>query len=219
MTFLIGLSALTRKFFTKQCPCLLLPSIHWMWLFAMNFTPAIPYFISEVTVEPRISGHFGCQTICPDMQVIRIIEPMMNPWSPNVGHFFKTPGIQLFKIWPWKSKVKVITPGFMVGLTSYGLASLSFHDNWPSDSSNTAFSKFNHENLKSRSWERSKFKAMKCVPITIDSHPFRSVSTGPPIPVILLFQHLTLKMQGQGHQPMMWHNYRFRQYSIELWMV
>ena len=32
-----------------------------------------------------------------------------------------------------------------------------------------------------------------------DSHPFRSMSIGHPIPEIRLFQTLTLKLQGQGH--------------------
>ena len=32
-----------------------------------------------------------------------------------------------------------------------------------------------------------------------DSHPFRSMSTGRPIPQKRLFQTLTLKLQGQGH--------------------
>ena len=32
-----------------------------------------------------------------------------------------------------------------------------------------------------------------------DSHPFRSLSIGCPIPEIRLFQTLTLKLQGQGH--------------------
>ena len=33
---------------------------------------------------------------------------------------------------------------------------------------------------------------------SIDSHPFRSMSIGHPIPEIRLFQKLTLKIQGQG---------------------
>ena len=32
-----------------------------------------------------------------------------------------------------------------------------------------------------------------------DSHPFRSLSIGRPIPEIKLFQTMTLKLQGQGH--------------------
>ena len=34
----------------KLFPCLLLPLIHWMWHFAMNFTSAIPYLTCAVTV-------------------------------------------------------------------------------------------------------------------------------------------------------------------------
>ena len=61
-----------------------------------------------------------------------------------------------FKIWPWKSSVKVMgevtLQSHNVGLTS------------------------------------------------IDSHPFRSMSIGHPIPQLRLFQNLTLKIKGQGHR-------------------
>ena len=61
-----------------------------------------------------------------------------------------------FKIWPWKSKVKVMgevtVQSHIVGLASYRLTSLSFHVNRPSHSWDTAFSKFDLENQGSRSW-------------------------------------------------------------------
>ena len=67
-----------------------------------------------------------------------------------------------FKIWPWKSKVKVMdevtVQSHNVGLTSYRLTSLLFHVNRPSHSWITAFSKFDLENQGSRSWVRSQFK-------------------------------------------------------------
>ena len=67
-----------------------------------------------------------------------------------------------FKIWPWKSRVKVMgdvtVQSHNVGLASYQLTSLSFHVNWPSHSWDTAFSKFDLENEGSRSWVRSQFK-------------------------------------------------------------
>ena len=54
-----------------------------------------------------------------------------------------------FKIWPWKSRVKVIgevtVQSHNVGLTSYRLTSLSFHVNQPLHSWDTAFSKFHLE--------------------------------------------------------------------------
>ena len=54
-----------------------------------------------------------------------------------------------FKIWPWKSKVKVMGEGNVeshkVGVTSYRLTSLSFHVNRPFHSWDTAFSKFDLE--------------------------------------------------------------------------
>ena len=60
-----------------------------------------------------------------------------------------------FKIWPWKSKVKVMGEGNVeshkVGVTSYRFTSLSFHVNRPFHSWDTAFSKFDLENPRSRS--------------------------------------------------------------------
>ena len=61
----------------------------------------------------------------------------------------------ILKIWPWKSRVKVIgevtVQSHNVGLASYRLTSLSFHVNRPSHSWDTAFSKFDLENQGSRS--------------------------------------------------------------------
>ena len=106
--------------------------------------------------------------------------------------------IQLFK-WLTLKKFKVMgevkVKGHNVSLTSYRLTSLWFHVNWPSHSWNTAFSKFDLENSRSR----SHLKVTKKVYHPINSYPFRSMSIGPPIPGIQLFQNLTLKIQGQGH--------------------
>ena len=65
-----------------------------------------------------------------------------------------------FKIWPWKSKVKVMgevkVQSHNVGLASYRITSFSFHVNRPSHSWDTAFSKFDLENQGSRSqWGHS----------------------------------------------------------------
>ena len=109
----------------------------------------------------------------------------------------------IFKIWPWKSRVKVMgevtVQSHNVGLASYRLTCLSFHVNWPSHSWDTAFSKFDLENQGSRSWVRSQFKVTMLVKHPIDSHAFRSMSIGPPILEIQHFQNLTLKIKGQGH--------------------
>ena len=109
----------------------------------------------------------------------------------------------IFKIWPWKSKVKVMgevdIESHKVDVTSYQLTSLSFHVNRPSHSWDTTFSKFDLENLRSRSWVRWPLKVTAWVQHSIDSHPFNSMPIGHPIPEIWLFQNLTLKIQGQGH--------------------
>ena len=86
-----------------------------------------------------------------------------------------------------------------VGLTSYRLTSLLFHVNRASHSWVMTFSKFDLDNQRSRSWVRSQFKVTMWVLHSIDSHPFRSMSIGPPILEIQHFQNLTLKIKGQGH--------------------
>ena len=101
-------------------------------------------------------------------------------------------GYSHFKIWPWKSKVKVIAQGHKVGPTSYRLTSLSFHVNRPSHSWDTASTKFDLEIPKSRTWVRSKFKVTMWIQHPIDSHPLRSMSIGPALPGIQPFQKLTL---------------------------
>ena len=121
----------------------------------------------------------------------------------------------IFKIWPWKSRVKVMdevtVQSHNVGLASYRFTSLLFHVNRPSHSWDTAFSKFDLENQGSRSWMRSPFKVTMWVWHPINSLPFCSVSIGHPIPEIQHFQNLTLKIKGQCQMTLMLHNYRSRQ--------
>ena len=92
------------------------------------------------------------------------------------------------------------TESHKVGVTSYRLTFLSFHVNRPSYSWDTAFSKFDLENPRSRSWVTWTLKVTTWVQHSIDPHTFNSKSIGHPIPKIrLFFQNLTLKIQGQGH--------------------
>ena len=112
-----------------------------------------------------------------------------------------------FNILPWKSKVKIMGEvkvwSHNGSLTFYRLTSLSFHVNQPSHSWDKSFSKFDLENSRSRSWKRWTLKVTSWVQYSIDSHPFRSMSIGHHIHKIRLFQYLTLKIQGQGHE---WRN-------------
>ena len=62
------------------------------------------------------------------------------------------------------------------------LTSLSFQVSQTSHFWVTAISIFYLENPRSRSWVRSKFEVTTCVQHSIDSHPFRSMSIGHPIP-------------------------------------
>ena len=105
----------------------------------------------------------------------------------------------IFKIWTWKSKVKVIAQGHKVGITPFRLISLLFHFDQPCHSWDTAISKFDVENSRSRSWLRTKLKVITWVLHSVDSHPFRSMLIGHPVPELWLFQNLTLKIKGQGH--------------------
>ena len=77
---------------------------------------------------------------------------------------------------------------------SYRLTSLSFHVNWPSHPWDTAFSKCDLENPRSRSWVRGMLKVTTWVQHSIDSHPFNFMSISHAIPEIRLFQNLTLKI-------------------------
>ena len=109
------------------------------------------------------------------------------------------PRYSILKIWPWKSKVKVIAQGHKVAITPYRLISLLFHVDRPCHSWDTAISKFDVENSRSRSWVRSKLKVITWLQHSVDSHPFRSMSIEHPVPELWLFQNLTLKIKGQGH--------------------
>ena len=108
------------------------------------------------------------------------------------------PRYGILKIWPWKSKVKVIAQGQKVGITPYRLISLLFHVDRPCHCWDTAISKFNIGNSRSRSWVRSKLKVITWVQHSVDSHP-KGMSIGDPDPDLWRFQNLTLKIKGQGH--------------------
>ena len=56
----------------------------------------------------------------------------------------------IFKNWPWKMKVKVIAQGHIVVVTPYWFISLLSHVDWSSHSWDTAISKFDVENSRSR---------------------------------------------------------------------
>ena len=105
----------------------------------------------------------------------------------------------IFKVWPWKSKVKVIAQGHKEGISPYRFISYSFHVNRPSHSWDTAILKFDIENSRSRSWVRSKLKVTTWIQHSVNSHPFRSMSIGHAIPELRHFQNFTLKIKGQGH--------------------
>ena len=124
---------------------------------------------------------FQSMSICHPIPEIRLFQNLT---------FLKIQGQSHGWDQSWKSQM---------GVTSYRLTSLLFHFNRPCHSWDTAFSKFDLENPRSRSWVRGMLKVTTWVQHSIDSHPFRSMSIGPPIPEIQHFQNWTLKIQGQGH--------------------
>ena len=68
-----------------------------------------------------------------------VYDLRFKPWGPTTfwlsfQHCILWIHILVCKIWPSKSKVKVITQGHIIGITSYRLISLSFHVDRPSHS-------------------------------------------------------------------------------------
>ena len=68
------------------------------------------------------------------------------------------------------------------------LTSLSFQVSETSHCWVTAISIFNLENLRSRSWVRSKFEVTTWIQHSIDSHPFHPMSIDHPIPDMTFFK-------------------------------
>ena len=106
-------------------------------------------------------GRFICHT--PRPKVNTIVHPTSYPTHiPFVPSESTLPFLRYsnFNILPWKSKVKVMAEvkiwSHNVSITSYWLASLSFHVHGPSHSWDTAFSKFDLENPRSMSYLKAK---------------------------------------------------------------
>ena len=77
-----------------------------------------------------------------------------------------------YKIWPWKSKVKVMAEvkveSHKVGVTSYRLTPVSFRVNRPFHSWDPAFSKFDLENPRSRSNDQNGAQLPQIWPILLN---------------------------------------------------
>ena len=102
----------------------------------------------------------------------------------------------IFKIWPWKSKVKVIAQGHKVCITPYRLISLSFHADRPSSSWDTVISKFDVENSRSRSRVRSKLKVTTWVQHSVNSHAFSFDVNRASHYCVMTFSKFDLENQG-----------------------
>ena len=126
-----------------------------------------------------------------------------------------------FKIWPWKSKVKVMTKvkpdGHIWNLVFNQYVCFSFHGNWTIFGRDIANSIFDLENSRWKSWPRSNlvvaFKALD----SIDMLAFRFKAIGPFGAEIYQFPYLTLKIQSQGHgQGQIWWSYLRPRVSIDM---
>ena len=115
------------------------------WLFrSMSMrhpTPELRLFFSKFDLQKK--SHNGCNILSTHI-----------PFVPcQLALLFLR--YNIFKIWPWKSKVKVMgevtVESHNMDPIFYHLTSLSFHVNWPYHSWNTEFSKFDLENPRSRS--------------------------------------------------------------------
>ena len=102
-------------------------------------------------------------------KVTKWVRLPIDSYLSSMSIYPPIPGICFFKIWLWKSKVKVIAQGHIVGPPSYWLTSLLFHVN-PTIPEIQLFFKFDLENSRSGSWESAKFKVTKCVPLAINTH-------------------------------------------------
>ena len=111
-----------------------------------------------------------------------------------------------FKIWPWKSKVKVMVgvnvESHKVGVTSYRFTSLSFHVNRTSHSWDKAFSKFDLENSRSRSNDNYRSRQSHRTLNGINpSSGFRDMGSAKSGPSAAWFDKFFA--HGQAHMPQM----------------
>ena len=126
----------------------------------MSIGPPIPeiQYFQNLTLKIKGQGHSSRSQRRYTTLLIHIPFIPCGSGIPFLSYDF------FLKIWPWKSRVKVMGGVTVqihnVGLTSYRFTSLSFRVNRPSHSWDTVFSQFDLENQGSRSWVR----------LTVQSH-------------------------------------------------
>ena len=113
----------------------------------MSISPPIPgiqlFQNLTLTIQGQVDG-WGQNSVTTWVQHSIDSHPFL---SMSIGLPFLS--YDFFKIWPWKSRVKVMgevtDQSHNVSLKSYWLTSLSFHVNRPSHSWDTGFSKLDHD--------------------------------------------------------------------------
>ena len=122
----------------------------------------------------------------------------------------------IFKLYPWKSKVKVIAQGHKVGITPYRLISLSFHVDQPSDSWDTAISNLKIQG-KGHGWGHSSKSQCECN--ILSTHiPFVPCQLGIPFLSYDIFKIWPWKSRVKVQWPWCCTTTGLDN-SIELWMV
>ena len=120
------------------------------WFRSMSIHPLIPMIELFLIWPSKSKGQVIAQGHTVGITSYRL-KSLFVPFSSALP-FLRYSNL---KNWPWKSQVKfmgeVKVQSHNMSLTSYRLKSLWFHVNWPSHSWDTAFSKFDLENPRSRS--------------------------------------------------------------------
>ena len=105
----------------------------------MLIYPPIPeiQLLKKLTLKIQGQGHGWSRSFKSQCESMNILSTHihLNPCQMALP-FLR---YSIFKVWPWKSKVKVIAQGHKVGITPYLLLSLSFNVNRLSHSWDTAW--------------------------------------------------------------------------------
>ena len=127
---------------------------------SMSTSPHIPeiWWCQNFTMQMYGQGH-GCVSF-------KVTEPTQDPVDWRHSCFTSNRlWYSYFKIWPWKSRVKVMAEvkcrDHVLGSASSRLTPVPLHINRTINSWDTAISKFDLGNLRPWSWWRSKVEVTK----------------------------------------------------------
>ena len=124
--------------------------------FSSTFPGKITIFKAKLKIKHFSSTPLKFKHFSRSVRTLQHVSNIISTHIPFIPCQSAIPFLRydFFKIWPWKSKVKVMVEvqvESQVGVTSYRFTSLLFHVNRPSHSWDKAFSNFDLENSRSRS--------------------------------------------------------------------